>query len=38
LRQILQAWQKELPAAMKLMSHWAWDNTADLDPRCWPAR
>jgi len=38
LNQILQAWQQGWPAGLKPMSHWAWDNTADLDPRCWPAR
>jgi aryl-alcohol dehydrogenase-like predicted oxidoreductase len=38
LRQITQVWQKEWPAGLKPMSHWAWGNTADLDPRCWPAR
>lgn len=38
LNQILQAWQQGWPAGLKPMSHWAWGDTADLDPRCWPAR
>jgi aryl-alcohol dehydrogenase-like predicted oxidoreductase len=38
LTQILQAWQQGWPAGLKPMSQWSWDNTADLDPRCWPVR
>lgn len=38
LRQILAAWTRSFSGDICGFDLWAWDNPADLDPRCWPSK
>lgn len=38
LKEILKAWNSSFLAEIGSLDRWAWDNPADLDPRCWPSR
>ena len=35
LSQVLQVWQHHHSASATTSFKWAWENYADLDPRCW---
>jgi len=36
LVEVLHAWNQPNSVPADLVRSWAWDNHADLDPRCWP--